>query len=289
MILITRFAVAATAMGMLTACALGGDGSPGGSNDARTDGKVIATTSIWADVTSAVLCGVPVTPLIPAGADPHTFEPSLRDRTLVELADALVTNGAGLDGSLADLIGAAATTVDLADSIDLIDGDPHFWQDPLRVADAATTIAAAVAASGVPTCEDDYIAQLVELDRDIASMLAQVPDNTRVMVTSHDSLEYFADRYGIEIIGTVIPSTTTLAETNAADLAALAQLIDERNVRVIFTEQLESSSDADALAQRLGVDIVPLVTDALTDDPGTDTYIGMMRSNATAIAQALAP
>ncbi|MEJ7799909.1 MAG: metal ABC transporter substrate-binding protein, partial [Ilumatobacter sp.] len=173
--------------------------------------------------------------------------------------------------------------------VELIDGDPHFWQDPLRVVEAASVIAEAVAAPGVETCEDDYIAQLVQLDRDIATMLAPLPDNARVMVTSHDSLEYFADRYDIEIIGTVIPSTNTLAQTNAADLAALATLVDERNVRAIFTEQLESSNDAEALAERLGVNIVPLVTDALTDDPGTDTYLEMMRSNAMSIAQSLAP
>ena len=60
-------------------------------------------------------------------------------------------------------------------------------------------------------------------------------------------------------------------------------------MQAIFTEELESTSDADALAERLGVDVIPLVTDALTDDPATDTYIEMMRSNATKIAAALTP
>ncbi len=87
----------------------------------------------------------------------------------------------------------------------------------------------------------------------------------------------------------MIPSTNTLAQTNAADLAALADLIEARGIRAIFTEQLESTADADALAERLGVRVVPLVTDALTDDPATDTYLEMMRSNATLIAEALTP
>ena len=73
------------------------------------------------------------------------------------------------------------------------------------------------------------------------------------------------------------------------DLAALADTIEARGVRVVFTEQLESSNDADRLAERLGVRVIPLVTDALTDDPATDTYVEMMRTNATAIAEALAP
>lgn len=284
MILNARLAVTATmTMSALSACA-------GTAVTEGPDGPtVIATTSIWADVTSAVLCGAAVRPLIPAGADPHTFEPSLRDRELADVASTVVVNGAGLDGDLTDLIGVTEATVDVSAHVDLIDGDPHLWQDPLRVVEASTAIADAVAATGVETCEADYIAQLVQLDRDIATILAPIPDNARVMVTSHDSLGYFADRYDVEIIGTVIPSTNTLAQTNAADLAALANLIDERNVRAIFTEQLESSTDAEALAERLGVKVVPLVTDALTDDPATDTYIEMMRSNAASIAEALAP
>ena len=141
----------------------------------------------------------------------------------------------------------------------------------------------------IDDCSDEFGTELLALDAEITDLLAEVPPAQRVMVTSHDSLAYFADRYDLEVVGTVIPSTNTLAATNAADLAALADLIDARGVRVIFTEELESTADADALAERLGVDVVPLVTDALTDDPATDTYVGMMRSNAMLIAEALAP
>ena len=66
-------------------------------------------------------------------------------------------------------------------------------------------------------------------------------------------------------------------------------MIEARNVPAIFTEELESTADADALAERLGVHVVPIVTDSLTDDPDSDTYIEMMRHNATLIAGALAP
>lgn len=263
-----------------------GDADPGGGDGASA---VVATTSIWADVTSAVLCGQDVPALIPAGADPHSFEPSLRDRELLDRAGTVVINGAGLEGDLADLIGLADHTVDVSAHVDLIADDPHLWQDPLLVAQAASAIAADIARNGDETCDEDYVLELERLDQDIAELLAPIPADGRVMVTSHDSLAYFADRYDIEIVGTVIPSTNTLAETSAADLAALADLIDERGVRAIFTERLESSGDADALADRLGVQVVPLVTDALTDDPASDTYLEMMRSNAESIAQALAP
>ncbi len=279
---------------------------------------MIATTSIWADITSDVLCGEPVAALVPVGADPHTFEPSLRDRELIEAADVIVANGSGLEESLVDLLDTAmaddAHLVEITTHVDIIpleddhdddgqthddgeadddghghglDADPHVWQDPTRVAGALDVIASAGTAIGLPDCSDDVEAELMALDAEIAGLLADVPLSQRVMVTSHDSLAYFADRYDLEIVGTVIPSTSTLAATNAADLSALADLIDERGVRVIFTEQLESTADADALAARLGVEVVPLVTDALTAD--TASYTEMMRTNATLIAEALAP
>jgi zinc/manganese transport system substrate-binding protein len=250
---------------------------------------VLATTSIWADITSNVLCGAAVPALVPAGADPHTFEPSLRDRESIGNAEVVIANGAGLEGGLADLLDTATRVVEVAQGIEIVDDDPHVWQDPQRVAEAVALIDEALAGIGGEHCADDYALQLDQLDRDVTQLMEAIPDADRVMVTSHDSLGYFADRYGLDVVGTVIPSTNTLAQTNAADLAALADLIEERGVRAIFTEQLESTADADALAERLGVRIVPLVTDALTDDPTTDTYLEMMRSNAEAIAEALTP
>lgn len=284
----------------------------GGDDASAPDEPVIATTTIWADITGEVACGESIRALIPAGADPHTFEPSLRDRELVEHTSAIISNGLGLEQNLADLLDTArdhdVDLVEMANHIDVLarnerdddhddgdehqhggEGDPHVWQDPLRVAGTLDTIASALAAHDLATCTDEYRSDLVALDEEIAETLAVIPDTSRVLVTSHDSLAYLADRYGFEIIGTVIPSTSTLAETNAADLATLADVIEQYNVPAIFTEELESTADADALAARLGVDVVPLVTDSLTDDPDTDTYLEMMRHNAAAIAAALAP
>jgi zinc/manganese transport system substrate-binding protein len=282
----------------------------GGDDASAPDEPVIATTSIWADITGAVACDESIRSIIPPGADPHTFEPSLRDRELVEHTSTIISNGLGLEQSLADLLDTArdhgVDVIEMATDIDVIpgdeehdghdddhlhgaEGDPHVWQDPLRVAGTLDTIASALAGHDLATCADEYRAELLALDDDITATLAVVPDTSRVLVTSHDSLEYFADRYGFEIIGTVIASTNTLAETNAADLATLADVIEQYNVPAIFTEELESTADADALAARLGVEVVPLVTDSLTDDPDTDTYLEMMRHNAAAIAAALEP
>ncbi len=328
--ILTRFTIAAlVAATTLAACADGDTTTtPNTADEPTTAGvSVLATTSIWADVVSNVLCGEPVDAVIPVGADPHTFEPSLRDREALGDADLIVANGSDLEGSLIDMLDVVAAdgvnVVEMTPHIDVLtsddeddhdeddhddhdhdedadaevdDGhghshaggaDPHVWQDPTRVAGALDVIASAGTAIGLDDCSADYAAELTELDAEITELLADVPPAQRIMVTSHDALSYFADRYDLEIIGTVIPSTNTLAQTNAADLAALADLIEERGVPAIFTEELESTADADALAERLGVDVVPLVTDALTDD--TDSYVEMMRTNATKIAEALTP
>ena len=291
----------------LTAAGCGGDDASGDASD--DNAPVIATTTIWADVASGVACGAEIPSLIPTGADPHTFEPSLRDRERLDAASTVIANGLGLEAAVQPLLDATdATVIEMTDLVDVIrddgqdeghddggdghdhdDGDPHIWQDPQRVADTLDAIATALAAAEINTCVDEYRAELVALDGEIESLLAGLPTDARVLVTSHDSLEYFAERYDFEIVGTVIPSTSTLAETNAADLATLADSIESLNVPAIFTDAFESTTDADALARRLGVRVVPLLTGALTDDPATDTYVEMMRHNATLIAEALAP
>ena len=323
--ILTRFGIIAVAsIATLAACSDGtstdstGNGTGSIDEPAGERASVIATTSIWADIASQTLCGEPVDALIPVGADPHTFEPSLRDREALGAADLVVANGSGLEGSLVDLLDTVTAegvnVVEMTPHIDVIvvddehdhdetdaeaeaddghghaqvgDADPHVWQDPTRVAGALDVIASAGTAVGLDDCSAEYAAELTDLDAEISDLLADIPPARRIMVTSHDALAYFADRYDLEIIGTVIPSTNTLAQTNAADLADLADLIEERGVPAIFTEELESTADADALADRLGVAVVPLVTDALTDD--ADTYVEMMRSNATKIAEALTP
>ena len=313
---------------VLSAC--GGDGGSGSdTEDESSDGPaVVATTSIWADVTSQVACGTDIPAVIPAGADPHGYEPSLRDRETLDNAAVVVANGLALEESLIDILDTVAADSDVrvlevSDHVEVLTGDdehsdddhdetehaeedsddehsddehdhgeggdPHLWQDPSRVAGALDAIAAEVSAQGLETCTEQYRSELLALDAEIEQQLAELPASSRLLVTSHDSLAYFADRYDLEIVGSVIPSTSTLAEASAADLADLAAEIERLGVPAVFTEELESTTDADALAARLGIAVVPLVTDALLDDPDADTYVEMMQTNATAIATALAP
>ncbi|MGA0789276.1 MAG: metal ABC transporter solute-binding protein, Zn/Mn family, partial [Ilumatobacteraceae bacterium] len=121
---------------------------------------------------------------------------------------------------------------------------------------------------------------------EIADDLSAIPSDRRFLVTNHDALGYFAERYGFEVVGTVIPSLSTLAETNPADLADLAAIIEELDIPTVFSEEQASARDANALADAIpGLKVVALDTGSLRDTD--DDYLSMMRRNVTAIAEAL--
>ncbi len=294
--MILRRTVLAALSLALTAC---GDGS---STLPPTDDGLVATTTIWADITSNVACGEPVVAIIPPGADPHTFEPSLRDRQLLDNAAVVIANGSHLEESLLDLLATVAadgtTVVEMTPHVDVLigdlaGGDPHIWQDPTLVAGALDVIASALIANGrdpdqIHACTDAYRVELENLDAGITELLGSIPADRRFMVTNHDAFSYFAVRYGLEIVGTVIPSISTIAETSAAQLVHLAAVIADYQVPAIFTEQLASDADAESLAKRLHVAVVPLTADSLDSHGPASTYVGMLRSNAEAIAAALA-
>jgi zinc/manganese transport system substrate-binding protein len=267
------------------------------SDSGRT---VVATTSIWGDIVSNVACdGVAdVRTVFPPGVDPHTFEPSLRDREEIEHSALVVANGLDLEESLLDVLDTVAAdgtpVFEMASAMETIDGDPHVWQDPTRVAAALPALGDALVAAGfdadtVERCVDEYTAELLALDADVAELVATLPEDRRVLVTNHDSLAYYADRYGFDVLGTVIPAPTTLAETNPADLEDLAALIETTGVPAIFAEEQHTAADVEALAKRVGdVDVVELHTDSLGPaGSGAETYVGLVRTNTEAIVEAL--
>ena len=126
------------------------------------------------------------------------------------------------------------------------------------------------------------------MDDEIEGILASLHSEDRLLVTNHDALGYFADRYGFQLIGTVIPGGSTLAEANPAGLQELVHLIEETGVAAIFSETTHSSDDAEALGRAAGVKVLSLNTGSLGPaGSGADTYIGFMRSNAQMIAEGL--
>lgn len=302
-------ALVATLALILVAASCGDDGDPAADDSQPT---VLVTTSIWADVVANLACGdlVTVETLVPLGGDPHAFEPSLADRGRMDAAALVVANGLGLEEGLEDTIDAAEAAgtpvFRFGDHVDTIgygadaeagaDGvDPHVWFDPVRVRGTLPVLAGRLVADigldagAVDTCLRDYDEALAAVDADITGLVAALPEESRKLVTSHDSLGYFADRYGFELIGTVIPAPSGLAETNPAQLEALAELIERTGVGAVFAESQHSTADVDALAARVGdIEVVTLFTGTLGDgDSGATNYVDFMRTNAVMITDAL--
>lgn len=270
----------------------GATASAGGDGDQPV---VVATTSIWADIVDELDCAdrFVVETLIPRGADVHSFEPSMRDRELLDGAALVVANGGGLEELLADTLDAIdPPVVAVVDAIDAGD-DPHVWFDPTLVAEAMPAVAEALVDAGadeatMDDCLDAYLTELEQLDAEIAEILDAVPADRRVLVTNHDALGHFADRYDFEILGTVLPGTSSLAEASPGELDALAEQVEEAGVPAIFTEYVGNTDEATALAERLGIEVVPLYAEFLGEqESGAESYADLMRYNATAIADAL--
>ncbi len=171
--------------------------------------------------------------------------------------------------------------------------DPHFWFDPIRVQSAVNDIAGRLGALD-PDRASDYLAnadaynrELADLDSWTASRVSEVPESRRLLVTSHDSFGYFAIRYGFEVVGVVL-STTTDVEPSPADLAELTHDVEEYNVPAIFGETTVTERLALAVAEESGADLVRLYSGSL-GNPGSEagTYITMVRTNVDRIVAAL--
>lgn len=174
--------------------------------------------------------------------------------------------------------------------------DPHVWTDPTNVKIWADNIAAAFAATDPANAEtyqanaDAYKAQLDALDNEVTEILAAIPAENRVIVTNHEFLRYFAAHYGFEIVGTVIPSMSTLAEPAPRELAVLVATIRDEGVTAIFVEASDPGQLASVVASEVDseVKIVTLYSDSLSSaEGGAATYIDYVRTNAQTIAEAL--
>jgi zinc/manganese transport system substrate-binding protein len=130
---------------------------------------------------------------------------------------------------------------------------------------------------------------LAKLDEEIRVMVADVPAAQRKFVANHASLGYFADRYGLEMIGSVVPSTSTLAASNPAYLEQLGERMKASGVSVILVEAGQASKDATALAKHVGdVQVVEVFTAGLPEnDPRVMSYVEVLRTNARLITAAL--
>jgi zinc/manganese transport system substrate-binding protein len=282
--------------------------------------RVIATFSIVGDLVGNVGGGaVDSRTLVGPNGDTHTYEPAPSDAAALADADLIVENGLRLETWLDDLYVSSrsrAVRVALADGLELLpmgeaeepaggdahghghahgDQDPHVWQDVDRVArmvenlrDALSLVDPANAAT-YRVNADRYLAELRALDGWVFQQVGRVPPERRKLVTTHETFNYFARRYGFEVIGAALPLTTDTADPSARETAELVDRIRAAGVPVIFADNVSNPRLMEQIAAAAGVRLAPpLYTDAL-DEPGTpgETYLQMMRHNVTIIVDAL--
>jgi ABC-type Zn uptake system ZnuABC Zn-binding protein ZnuA len=291
---VLRALVAAVAALALLTNGCGGD-TPRGN----TGVAVTATTMQVADLARNVGGSrVEVTGLLAPNADPHEYEP--RPDDVKSLADSalVLRSGADLDEWLADAIesaGGGARVVTLIDSVKpLREGDatdPHWWQDPRNAELAVGAIRAALSRAdpqgraAYASNAKAYLAKLRKLDRAVATCLRAVPAAQRKLVTTHDALGYYARRYGIEVIGTVIPSLSTQGQPSAGETAKLIDTIRRERVRAIFAESSVNPKVEQAIARETGAKVgKPLWADTL-GPKGSDgaTYLKSIAANTRAL------
>ena len=171
--------------------------------------------------------------------------------------------------------------------------DPHFWFDPMRVKIVVNEIAVRLSALDPDRVDvyranaSAYSAQLDELHSWTETQVEAVPEDRRLLVTSHDSLGYFANLYGFEVIG-VILSITTEVGPSAVSLAELVETVKEHEVSAVFGETTVSERLATSLATEAGAELVRLYSGSLGQEgSGAETYVEMVRTNVSRITEAL--
>jgi ABC-type Zn uptake system ZnuABC Zn-binding protein ZnuA len=270
--------------------------------------NVVATCSIVGDFVKNVGADlVKLTVLVGTDSDAHNYEPTPKDS--VALADAMLVfeNGLSFENWLDDLYrasGSGASRIVVNEGVEtrvmkeLEDSevDPHSWHNPQNVMVMVDNIAAALVDAD-PRNEATYLAnaaayktELEHLDTYMQAEVDKLPSEKRKLVTSHDSLGYFADRFGFEIIGAVTSSVST--ESSDANAGGLARLIDTTKaagVLAIFTENMSNADLIEQVATSAGVRVAPpLYTDALGEQGSAGaTYLEMMRYNVETIVAAL--
>ena len=285
---------------------------------------IVVTTNILGDgVSKAVGELFDVETIMPPGADPHVFQASAKQVDRMMKADLLVVNGANFEEGLLDVIkGAESDGVKVFEAMNSVDPledhdeeghdeheghddhhghdhggvDPHFFTDPGRMAQVVNQLSdflvlnfPEIDGEDLVSHMADYSKKLTDLDSEVMQTLSSIPESSRVLVTNHEVFAYFAESYDFKILGTIIPSPSTLSNASAKDLVDLAEEMKAEGVLAVFVDSSSSDALAQALAGELeAVQVVTLFSESLgPEDSAGSTYIDMVRTNSELIANAL--
>jgi zinc/manganese transport system substrate-binding protein len=292
------------AAALVAACGAGSSGS----SDAPGAIDVVVTTTQLGDIVSAIGGdAVDVHQILKPNTDPHDYEPRPRDIQETAGAKLVITSGDDLDrwmGEVVDNAGGGPTVLDAGAGRPVTRPgeetgpeasrfDPHWWHDPRNVEYAVARIRDALvtadpkATARIDAGAEAYLAKVKALDAGIATCLDAVPAAQRKLVTDHDAFGYFAGRYGIDVVGAVIPSQTTQAQPSAGDLAKLAAVIEREHVRAIFPESSINPKLAKAIARETGATADHTLYGDTLGPQGSKgaTYLTMEQANADALVR----
>ncbi len=303
------FGAALSAVLLLSACTA----PAANTNSSEHKLNIVATTTMLADL-SRTIGGdrVTVNGLMGPGIDPHLYQASAGDVSLMQKADAVVYNGLHLEGKMGEifenLTGSSPAVICIENGLEkstllnVEEGsstyDPHIWFDVSLWKSAAKTVAQGLSEAdpdGKTDYErnlDTYLQELEEADQYIRSRTAELPEEQRVLITAHDAFQYFGRAYGFEVHG--LQGISTDAEAGTSDVSSLADFIAERRIKAIFVESSVPPKTIEALqaavkARNFDVSIGgELFSDSLGDEKsGADTYILTVKANIDTITDAL--
>jgi manganese/iron transport system substrate-binding protein len=296
-----RVALLAAGVAALLVTGCSGSGEAPGAGDGEGGRlRVVATTTQVADLAANVgRDRVELTSLLKPGIDAHDYEPSPADIDALAHADLVLQNGAGLEEWLGDTIessGFDGPVVDTSQGVRLrqVGGepDPHIWQDPGNARLMAANIERGLAGAE-PAAAAAFQANLAAYARELRALDAEVERQvdslaSKKVVTNHDAFGYYLDRYGLELVGSVIPSFDSSAELSGRDIRDLVAKVRATGVKAVFSETSLPPRAAETIGREAGVRVV-VGEDALYGDalgpPGSDgdTYLKMIRHNTATI------
>lgn len=275
--------------------------------------NIVATTTMLADL-SRVIGGehVNVDGLMGPGIDPHLYQASAGDVTLMQNADVVVYNGLHLEGKMGEIFQSltdrGSTVICIEDGLpkdqllswedDSSVHDPHIWFQVSLWKSAAKTVADRLSEADPSHAQaykknlEAYTLELEKLDTYIRDRINEIPKDQRVLITAHDAFQYFGKAYGLEVRG--LQGISTDAEAGTADVSTLADFITKRKIKAVFVESSVPPKTIEALQAAVkskGFDVAiggELYSDSLGGkNSGAETYLLIVKANVDTIVGAL--
>ncbi|MFN8399558.1 MAG: zinc ABC transporter substrate-binding protein [Anaerolineales bacterium] len=291
----------------LSALLLAGCGSAPQSTDNTLN--VLASTTFLADIAQNVAGDrVQVQSLLPVGADPHAYQAAPSDVSKIANSDVLILNGLEYEHFIEPLLenaggehfiitatdGLTPNQIESEEASGEMVVDPHMWLDVNRATHYVENIRDGLIQAdpeGAETYKANaatYIAQLLDLDQWIWEQVQTIPAEHRLLVTNHEAMGYFAERYGFTVVGSILPSFSSEAGVSAQEIAAAIESVKSSGAPAIFLGEVENTDLADQIASETGVKVVnSLYLETLTAGEPAATYVDMMKHNVTEIVNGL--